>query len=73
MADTLAGSAKKRKDLTDEQKKTKRENDRAQVSLGQSFNRCREMQNLEGLKTDPEPFLLDGYIMCSVNLIERKL
>lgn len=70
---------KKRKDLTDEQKKTRRESDRAQaktrVGLGQSFNTWTEMQNSEVLKTDPESalVLLDRYIMCSVNFVKRKL
>ncbi len=55
MADTGAGSAKrKRKELTEEQKKAKRDSDRARaktsVNLVRSFNRWRELQDLKGFK-----------------------
>ncbi len=72
MADTGAGSAKrKRKELTKEQKKkAKRDSDRASaktpVNFGLSFNRWRELRDLKGFRTDPELslFLLDRYVIC---------
>ncbi len=71
MADTGTGSAKrKRKELTEEQKKAKRDSDRTwaktRVNCGPSFNRWRELRDLKGFKTDPElaVFLLDRYVIC---------
>ncbi len=56
LADIGAGSAKRRrKELTEEQIKVKKDSDRARaktrVNLGQSFNTWRELQDLKGSQT----------------------
>ncbi len=72
MVDTGAGSAqRKRKELTKEQRKAKRDSDRARaktrVNLDRSFHRWGELQDWKGFKTNPELalFLLNRYIIRS--------
>ncbi len=75
MADTGAGSAKrKREELTKKQRKAKRDSDRAQsktwVNLGQSFNRWRELWDLKWFKTSPELALF--LLACNMFILFMK-